>query len=140
MLMVAAQVSDLIQLFRARGELTVSRSRYGWLVAQLASSEAYAVYETATTPTPVAIGSIAPLPDRAGEIWFGVRRGGLGRNSTSVVRITRGVLKQRYQDYPGGLYCHVLDGHSPGERLAALIGCVRDDCAYGDYRRWNWVF
>ena len=137
MLLCRATVDDMRELLRRRGELTLSRARYRALVSQTVLGEAYAVYESVEPEGLLAIAGILPLEPDAGEIWFGVRAGGLGSHLLPVVRLARAVISKRVPDYPSGLFCLVKFGHEPGERLAALIGCVPQDVRFGPSREWT---
>jgi hypothetical protein len=133
-----ADLGNLHALLESQGRLTLSRRTYGRLLAQLALSETCAVFGDEEASEPLAIGGIAPLPNGAGEIWFGVRPGGLGSDLLPFVRAMRRLLFERRAAYPGGLMCMVQDGHEPGERLAALLACRPQPVFIGDHREWTY--
>lgn len=139
MLMPRATLADLHALLDSRGQLPLHRGCYSVLVAQIVVGEAYAIYETAAARAPALLAGIAPLGNGAGEMWFGVQPGGLGRLMLPVVRRMREVIKSRSAAYPGGLCCLVRPGHSPGETLARLLGCGPTGVMLGDQQEWVWT-
>lgn len=137
--MPRATLGDLHALLESRGQFTLSPRCYSVLVAQIVVGEAYAIYETAAARDPALLAGIAPLGNGAGEMWFGVRAGGLGRLMLPVVRRLRAGLVSRKEAYPGGLCCLVRPGHLPGERLAILLGCAPTGVLLGDQQEWVWT-
>jgi hypothetical protein len=131
-------VLDTVEFLQAASRSPLPARVYGSLLAQTALSETYAVY-LKDGDQPVAIAGIAPLGEMAGEIWFGVQPSGLGALLLPVVRETRRVLRERKDAYPGGLMCLVKDGYEPGERLASLIGCVKNSLIFQGLREWIWT-
>lgn len=133
--LVEAGAAELVALLAARGELTLPTRVYSRLLTQVALSESYAVLEGDAV---LALAGIAPVSGVAGEIWFGVKPNSLGRNLLPIVRLARQVIERRRSAYPAGLFCMVREGHRPGERLAAAIGCVPVDCWIEGAREWRY--
>jgi hypothetical protein len=131
-----ARPHHLIAMLHGSREWPEPTRHYGRLLAQIGLSLAFAAIPE-DGAAPVAIGGIAPLPGRSGEIWFGAGPA-LGTHLVRVLGATRQVLRGVAPSYPGGLMCLVEPGHEPGERLARLIGCRRSGVMFKGAAEWVW--
>lgn len=131
-----ATSADLIALLDARSDLMLPTKRYARALAQVALSEAYAAYRGPDDLTPLAIAGLAPV-GQGGELWFGCRSGGLGRDLAALALTARRVLRDRRPDYPSGIFCLVRDDNVAGHRLAGAIGFRPQPVVFMGHREWT---
>lgn len=130
---VDANVTHLLEMASAPVlRLTLTSTLYRLLAAQIALSDAFAVYAETDARAPIAIGGLAALPKNETEVWLVVRPGGIGRDLLSCVRFAQRALAER----PGDPICFVRRGNQDGERLARMLGLTAGPWL-GDCRQWR---
>ncbi len=96
------------------------RSLYKCLLGQVVVSETYVLRET-PAGDPIAIAGCFDFDaGSAGEIFFLVQNGGLGRRLVRVTRLASRWLSEVAVTRPNGVVCHVRSRE--GARLAWLLG------------------
>ena len=132
-----ANFSDLVKLLHINRKLTLSAELYGAYLAQVALSDAYALYAMPDDAHPQAVAGIAPLlHSRAGELWFCGREDGYSFELLALVRLARMAITERSCDYPGGIMCLVKPGNASGERLARLCSFRASGVLFNKHQEW----
>lgn len=132
MLMVPAEAAHVLAMMATPElRLTLPRSHYRLVLAQLLVSDAYAFFVDSEAAAPVAIVGMAPVGDGTRDCWLLISPAAasrMGRFVRAVERLLAGHT---------GCICFVRPDNPQGQRLAALLGFVPEDHFVGRHQRWR---